>query len=188
MVGLMQKDLNSYHQWCLFNKLSLNTAKTKLMLFSDRKRKIVNYPVLKIDKTVLGFVENYCYLGIMLDRQLNFKHHYSTLMSTLQHKILLLCKIRPYIDTYTAVLIYKSHILSYLEYGSIFLDGLPIHLLQKLQRAQNKSLRICYHVDKTVSNVELHQKSKLLPLRFRRASAICKFFFKKNSTAPWYVD
>lgn len=149
------------------------------MLFSDQKRKIENYPVITINNRELGFVENYCYLGIKLDRNLNFKYNFSHVMSKLQHKLLLLCKIRPYIDTYTSVLIYNSHLLSYLEYGSIFIDGLPLNLLQKLQRVQNKCLRICHHVDKKTSNVELHIKSKLLPLKQRRSSAICKFFFKK---------
>lgn len=102
----------------------------------------------------------------------------------MQHKILLLCKIRPYIDTRTSVLIYKSHLLSYLEYGSIFLDRLPLYLLHKLQRVQNKCLRICHHVDKTTFNVELHRKSKLLPLKQRRTSAICKYFLKKIRQSP----
>lgn len=109
------------------------------------------------------------------------------MMSNLQHKILLLCKIRPFIDTHTSILIYKSHLLSYLEYGSIFIDCLPLNLLQKLQRIQNKCLRICHHVDKTTSNVELHQKSKLLPLKQRRIAAICKFFFKKIRQSPYML-
>lgn len=34
----------------------------------------------------------------------------------------------PYIDRGTAVLIYMSHFLSFVELGAIFLDCLPVHL------------------------------------------------------------
>lgn len=109
MVKQMKNDLYKYHQWCLLNKLSLNTTKTKLMLFSDRKKNIVNHPTLFINDIALDFVENYTYLGIKLDRQLNFKQHFSTLMSNLQYKILLLCKIRPLIRSLSHIV---YHILN----------------------------------------------------------------------------
>lgn len=154
------------------------------MLFTNKKKKIENCTTVTINGKQLCYVDNYCYLGIKLDVNYNFKYHYNSLMTVMQDKILLLCKIRPYIDSRTAVIIYKSHMLSYLEYGSIFLDGLPLNLLSKLQRLQNKCLRICHHADKSTSNVDLHFASKLLPLRLRRKSAVSKFFVKKVRQSP----
>lgn len=154
------------------------------MLFTNKKNNVSSLPEVSIEGKALGYVEHYCYLGIKLDGKDNFKHHFHHLMGTLQHKILLLYKIRPFIDTRTAVIIYKSHLISYLEYGSIFLDSLPVNMLNKLQRVQNKCLRICYHVDKKTSNVDLHLQSKILPLKLRRMAAICKFFFKQVRVAP----
>lgn len=154
------------------------------MLFTDKKFKNITCPLIEINKKQISYVENYCYLGIKLDVNLNFKYHFNNLMTVLQHKVLLLCKIRPFIDSRTSVIIYKSHMLSYIEYGSVFLNGLPLNLLNKLQRVQNKCLRICHYADKRTSNFELHLASKILPLMLRRKIAIGNFFFKKIRESP----
>lgn len=68
--------------------------------------------------------------------------------------------------------------------------GQESHILflvkMQVQRKDNEStsityrrLRICHHADKRTSNVDLHVKSKILPLKLRRKSAICKFSLKK---------
>lgn len=123
-------------------------------------------------------------IGVKLDSGLNFQGHFHRLMSTLNQKILLLCKLRPFIDNRTAVIIYKAQLLSLIEYGSIFIDDIPVNYLNKLQRVQNRCLRICNLVDKYTSNVELHLMSKILPLRLRRKLAICKFLYKKIRLKP----
>lgn len=55
---------------------------------------------------------------------------------------------------------------------------IPVNSLNKLQRVQNKYLRICHLVDKNTSNFDLHMMSKLLPLKMRRQLSICKLVFK----------
>lgn len=150
------------------------------MLFVDNKKKageLADLPPITIGDNILTYVENYCYLGVKLDTAVNFHAHFQKLMSTLNHKVILLCKIRSFIDVKTAIIIYKAHLLSMLEYCSIFIDGIPVNLLCKLQRVQNKCLRICHLADKKITNVNLHIMSKILPLRLRRKQTICKFMF-----------
>lgn len=177
-INILQRDLIVYQDWCLFNRLSLNLNKTKLMLFSDNKK---NIPLVLPDETIngntLSIVDNLTYLGVKLDGKLKDLNHFQNVMSKLNHKMILLCKIRSFIDSRTALIIYKAHLLSLLEYGSIFIDCLPLNLLNKLQRVQNKCLRICHLADKRAPNVTLHTMSKLLPLKLRRKQAICKFVF-----------
>lgn len=183
----IQNDLDLFNDWCLFNRLSLNIKKTKLMLFVDNKRRKVDQnsmPKIGISGKSLDYVNNYTYLGVKLDDCMNLQAYFSEVISRLQHKIVMLCKIRPFIDTNTALIIYKTHILSQLEYGSIFIDNLPVNYLNKLQRLQNRCLRICNFVDKDTSNYELHVMSKLLPLRLRRKKAISTFMFKKIRRSP----
>lgn len=139
---------------------------------------------LQINNSILSYVPNYRYLGIKLDTALNFQSHYHRLISILSQKVLLMCKLRPFIDRRTAIIIYKSHLLSLLEYGLIILDSIPVNLLNKLQRVQNKCLRVCNLSDKKMSNMELHRISKVLPLRLRRKQAICNFMFKKIRKTP----
>lgn len=46
-------------------------------------------PVISINEKALCYVDNYCYLGVKLDGKLNFKNHYSSLVTAFQHNILL---------------------------------------------------------------------------------------------------
>lgn len=139
---------------------------------------------LKIDNRDLEYVDRFKYLGILLDRRLNFRLHHREIMKRLNDKIFLLCKIRKFINTFTAVIIFKSYILSYLEYGTIFLDCIPLNLKNKRQRLQIKSLRVCHLRDRHMSNFELHQVSRVLPLRIRRKMSICSLMFRKVHENP----
>lgn len=121
------------------------------------------------------------YVWDKLDVKLTFHNHFQNIMSRLNHKMILLSKLRAYVDSRTALIMYKAHLLSLVEYGSIFINNLPVHYLNKLQRVQNRCLRICFLADKMTSNVSLHMKSKLLPLR---QQAICKFVCKKIRFSP----
>lgn len=133
---------------------------------------------LFLDGRAIDFVETFTYLGIMLDCKMNFQKHFANVINKLIYKIHLFCKIRSLSDTHTAVLLYKCHLLSFLEYGGIFLEGLPIQNVTKLQRLQNRCLRVCYKANRFVSNYNLHVRAKLLPLRLRRNLAVCQTMYK----------
>lgn len=155
------------------------------MLFVDNKKRIPeDLPLVTLNNNKLNYVDEFNYLGITLDVKLTFRNHLQHIMSRLNHKMILLGNIRPFIDTRTALIIYKAHLLSLVEYGAIFIDSLPVNCLHKLQRVQNRCLRTCFLADKSTSNVTLHEKAKLLPLRLRRQEATSKFVFKKIRHSP----
>lgn len=116
---------------------------------------------------------------MILDIQLNFTLHYDYISNTLSQKIHLFCKLRKMFNVFTALTIYKSHLLSFVEYGSLFMDCLPEVQKSQLQRLLNRCLRVVFRVDRHTSNFELHQRSKLLPLKMRRRSSICILMYKR---------
>lgn len=117
---------------------------------------------LFINDQTLEYVNCFMYLGITLDRKLNFVQHFNETISKLNSKVYLLCKIRPFINTNTATIIYKSYLLSYPEYGSNFFSGLCI----------------CHRADRHTSNLSLHCESKVLALEYGRRIIICSFMSK----------
>ena len=60
------------------------------------------------------------YLGVSIDNKLHFHEHIKRNIRLAGHKNLMLCKIRAYINEKTALTIFKSMTLPYLEYGNIF--------------------------------------------------------------------
>lgn len=66
LCDLLQTILNIVSKWCDENELSINPAKTQMILFT-RKRKIVGLKIPKIKGVEIKLVKYIKYLGIILD-------------------------------------------------------------------------------------------------------------------------
>ena len=75
--------------------------------------------------------------------QSNFKCIYKKF----SHKIYQFGKIRKYLDVPTRILVYKQTILPLVEYVSIMLCLNTIRDVDKLQKLQNRCLRLCLDVN-----------------------------------------
>ena len=72
--GDINGELEKVNTWLKLNKLSLNAQKTKLMVF-HRKQKHVDEINVQINGTKTERVESFNFLGIMLDKNLNWKSY-----------------------------------------------------------------------------------------------------------------
>ena len=61
----------------------------------------------------------------------------------MSHKLYLLSRIRRYINKYTPISIYKTIVGPIMDYGDRIYAGSSVENLDRLQRLQNKALRIC---------------------------------------------
>ena len=64
-------------------------------------------------------MDSYKYLGVTLDRNLNFQQYVREVFNLVSHKIYMLSRIRQFINKDVSLLIYKTKILPYLDYGDI---------------------------------------------------------------------
>ena len=64
----MQEDLDKYYNWCYTNRLTINSKKTKFMCFSGKAH--WNNCKLTINNDSIHEVEQYKYLGVILDKAL----------------------------------------------------------------------------------------------------------------------
>lgn len=69
--------------------------------------------------------------------------------------------------------------MSKLNYGGIFCISAKKKDVSKLQKLQNRSLRICCRTNRYTSNIPLHRKSNVLPLYLRRNLDTYKIMFKR---------
>ena len=69
--GELQKALDSLHDYCVQNKLNVNTRKTKVLVFS--KGKIRNLPNFKFNNSDLEIVFDYNYLGVTFNYNGRFR-------------------------------------------------------------------------------------------------------------------
>ena len=123
--------------WSNFNKLSLNKAKTKWMLFTN---KTVQVPKIFIHGTEIERVDKFKYLEIIIDNKLKYRSHLTQLRTKLSQLRYVTYKIKPLINVSAAKSFYYSMVESKLSYGLLVWGGTRIGCATflKLCRLQDK--------------------------------------------------
>ena len=184
----IQIDLNTLDSWCKQHKLSINIGKTKNVLFGSKKfTKNITYPKLAIGGKEINFVDEYKYLGIVLDKNLTYTKHIKYIHSLAAHKIYLLSKIRTSINTPTAMRIYKTKILPYFDQGDILYNDAFIKDVSKLQKLQNRAIRICLNENNRQHVNNLQHMIGLPKLCDRRIYRLSVYAYSRSKTEE-YLD
>ena len=175
-VRKLQPALNVFSHWCHVNKLSINTGKTKLMVFGTRhKVKKAKRVRLSLEGAPLQIVPTYKYLGFTLDSTLSFNYQVKCIANMVAYKASLLARIRKFLNEDVALKIYKSMILPYFDYGDVIYMSANQEGLDKLQRLQNRCLKICNNLNVRFETRELHMITKVPKLKFRREAHLNNF-------------
>ena len=111
---------------------------------------------LHINKEVLNVEKEYKYLGVILDSKLNFESQYKEMVKTFSFKLYLYRRIRNCLNDFAEKLILKTMVLSYLDYGSMFLTVRTIDDISTVQVLQNKALRACLRI-RNYMDVPVHE-------------------------------
>ena len=98
----------------------------------------------------------------------------------ISYKCLLLSKLRKYIDVHTATVVYKSMILPIMEYGDIIYGGAKGKLIQKLQKTQNRILKICLYTNVYIETDRMYELCKTSKLELRRKVHLNLYMFKQR--------
>ena len=178
----MQSNIDKFVNWCNINKLTINTKKTKSMIFGSR-------PIIKssnkdtdisINNEVLQNVPTYKYLGINLDQTLSYNYHLKNVINSISHKLYIFNKIRRFLDIKSSVIIYKSMILPYFDYGDSIWMFSNIKLLKKLDRLHYRGLRISMKCDRNVLDAKLLIQCNISDLDNRRLVHLRNFMFNRK--------
>ena len=178
----LQIMLNDFVKWSGKNELTINSQKTKFMVFGSRSKvKKAKNAKLAINNTKIQLVPSFKYLGFTMDPVLSYSNHISTLLNVVSHKSYMMAKIRRYISEYSAIRIYKAMLLPYFDYADIIYDKANQNGLDKLQRVQNKCLKMCLLSDARTSTDYVHERTKVPKLENRRKVHLRNYMFQMKT-------
>ena len=174
--------------WCEENKLTLNTNKTEYMIFGT-KGKLANKDEveLRIGNNKLREVNSYRYLGTFLDPTLTAGTQLSKLNQLLAQKLNSFRKIRRSVSEKSAITIYKATILPIFDYNDIIYYLLNKQQLAKLQRMQNRALRLVF-MGRILSVVDMHKLAKVEYLEQRREAHLMGLMFNRTRDHTYRDD
>ena len=137
--------------------------KTKVIIFSRSSLASNSEPILKLYGERPKIHPQVKFLGITFDSKFTFQKHFEEILGhciTRYHQIRLLVnkKWRPSLPT--ILKIYKHCVRPIFEYGSFLTITTSDTIICKIQRLQNKCIRLALHLPKYIS-VKLHDSSGL---------------------------
>ena len=116
----LNNDINSELEkisiWLKMNKLSLNTQKTKMMVF-HRKQKHIKKLNIAINGAKIDRVKSFNFLGITIDEKLSWSHHVAIVKKKISKVIRILYRLKNIFPLETLETLYNSLIASYLNCG-----------------------------------------------------------------------
>ena len=125
-------------------------------------------------------VSSYKYLGVILDSTLSYKQHTASVMRTVSHKIFILSRLRKYLSDRAALLIYKSMVLPYFDYADVIYSKAGETDLEKLQRLQNRALKVCLNLGIREDTEVIHRRCKTPLLINRRKEHLLNYMYKQK--------
>ena len=177
----LQAGLDKYIAWGNEHNLTLNAKKSKAMILCSRtKRDCLGSPApFNVGNSKISFVNNFRYLGCILDHELTMVPAYNDIHRKVEHKNYMLGKIRYLLDKKSALLVYKQTVLPFLDYVGFVLLSCNIGLRRELQILQNNALRLClrYRLADRVSIQRLHLEANLQSVEQRGIFQLLKLLY-----------
>ena len=141
----LNKNLKNLSQWLKVSKLSLNISKTKLITFHRNTASIDHSLKLKLDGKRLSPSLSVKYLGVLLDKHLQWNDQIAHVKIKLNRAIGILSKIRHNANPTILKVVYHSLFGSTRLYGAQLWGQTNLANENSVQVLQNRAIRkICF--------------------------------------------
>lgn len=183
----VNSDLDRINKWLCVNKLKLNTDKTKFMVISSKK---INQPVnIRMDNESIERVYVMKYLGFMLDCNLKLTKHVDYLCKKIARKVGFLARISNKLSFEHRIVIYKSIIAPHFEYCASILSNCNKGDMSRLQKLQNRAMRIILRCKKRTHIQDMLDALQWLNVKQRiMLKTLVTVFKVKHNMMPKYLS
>lgn len=181
---VINKELDKITDWLKVNKLFLNVNKTKAMLFHTSQRRKVQLPNIKIADQNIQIVDEFSFLGVTVDKNLNWKSHINQTCKKLSKTVGVMNRLKQLLPKATLLTLYNSLCLPHLTYGILAWGAANIGGLMKVQK---KAIRIINNTSYNAHTEPLFKSTQLLKLNHLKVLSELRFCYKlEKRSLPIY--
>ena len=156
----LQKSLDNLSDWCDKWKIMLNPSKTVFMMISRQRLK--KEPTISLKNQRIKRSKQAEFLGLNISDDMRWKKHVDSLIPRLEKRVGMLSYLKAkQVCSTTLKYLYKSYIRPIFLYGIPAWANLSTKCIKRIQRVQNRAIRICYNLPIWTSTAELHKVSNL---------------------------
>ena len=169
----INNELINVTDWLKLNKLSLNVNKTKCMIFHNHQRKISN-PSILLDNVSVEIVNSFNFLGIEIDKHLNFKCHVDKISLKISRAIGVMNRLKHFLPEHILLNLYNSLVLPHINYGILVWGSNS----QRVQILQKRAIRVITRSKYNSHTSPLFKKMNLLTVNDIYKIQCLKFYYK----------
>ena len=166
--SLLEQTCNSEMQhlkkWCDANELQINPNKSVIICIPPKLHESFVHLKVNYNDLQLTCVNSSKYLGVMVDNKLSFQSHINMIENKVARAVGILSKVRFLFPSSTLLLLYSTLIKPHLLFGITLWGSTCSSYLCKLQRLQNKAIRIISNCNRRASITYYYHKLEILKI------------------------
>ena len=174
LIEKANSELIKIKEYFQANLLSLNVDKTVYTIFEPTVKKplytylLLRYiPRVKIGNMKIGFVNEFKFLGIMIDNKMKFLTQYNNVISKIKKGLYALNSVKYILPVHTKLLIFNALIKSHYEYAAImWYPSLKGYQIKEIVKYQKRALRYVYVRHSRSHTADLFKKSGITRFDF----------------------
>ena len=167
-------ELDKIQEWLCANKLSLNTSKTKYMIFHYRQRRNITDLDIKMNNVAIERARIFDFLGLTISETLDWGYHINKISNKISKVLGVMSRIKRFISSSILRMIYNSLILPHLYYA-ILAWGFNNTRIFKLQK---RAVRIICKEKYNAHTDPLFKNQILLKIEDIFTLQCIKFYYK----------
>lgn len=175
-ILMLTKGVGEAHQWAKTNGLTISAEKSSICTFTRKRIQIP--PTISIQSFTIPYKTCIKYLGIFLDKNLNWKSQINYTAAKAENSLNILrafCSSRWGSDPNIAILFFRSFTRSILDFGGMFYESACKSQLEKIIKVHNKGLRMCVGYLKSTPVIAMQAELTEPPTHLRHQYLADKF-------------
>ena len=183
----LNDDLNKLYLWSLQWRVSFNASKTKYIIFTNKKNRVV-YPQLYFGGNMLQQVTEYKHLGVDFSEDLSWNTYIDKVCSKTSKRVDCLKRLKFVLPRQVLCRIYSTMILPLMEYACIVIDNMSVSNKNKLESVQRSAALCCTGAFVNTSTNRLMDDLGWNTLEQRRTFfRLCHLYKVVNNLVPEYL-
>lgn len=145
IITKLSDNLTRLDDWCKNYGMQINYDKTKWMLFNRSKQSPEETMTVSCNGSVIEKVEEFKYLGLWVDRKLNFSRHFNHVKGKVAYAVGCLLVITKYVNLHLFKCLLNSLIYSIIDYALPIWGSISPSYLDQLQKKINGLITHFFH-------------------------------------------
>ena len=182
LIHIANRELDEFYNWCISNRLTINTIKTYFMLFSKSTPGILPPLVIRSNYSydVIQRVTEIKFLGVFYDHKLTFHRHISYLSSRLASISSLIYRVKHIIPQSILKIMYHAHASALLNYCNVIWANTYECHLKPLTLIVKRIVRNIARADFLAHTEPLFKDLKIFNVENTRKLALGMYYFKNR--------